>query len=303
MKRRALGLFLAVLATLGAREAAAFELSGWLGGRGSRLDSSTPQASSSELRLRFDAGLVASGYLIAPGELDWRGNLTYGQNRATYGDTRREDGVLTYRGTASFFEARGSRVSLSLGASREQIDFSESSSLTPGVTGTSLTNVFEIRARTNGEGEHPSFTVAASRSDSTNSGFGREDVTRTATQLDAGVTHGGESLNYQLTYRGRLEESSLEALNYLSQTLGVNAKASVTGTTDLGLTAAHFIRDPDNDAGTNPTYEDTRLGAFSTTTLDGLVARMQYDFGHMLLASPLIPTQGVCRARPRSLRC
>ena len=282
--RRGISLLAALL---WAGTAAGAELTGWVGGVANRFDTWSPPHDSS-LRLHLDAGANAAGYLLAPGDLDWRGNVRYGRNNASYTGASTDENLLTFGAAVSAFDTRESRLALRLDGSRSQSDFSQSSGATD-LTGTSLTNALNAEARVGGGGAYPLLSVGGHWNETTNTGLGRPELRRATKELDAIASHGGDGFSYQLSYRGRLEEGSLASLDYLSQWMGLNAKARLSEAADLGVTAQHYTRSPRTTLGVNPKYEDTSLSAYSTADWPGLRGTAQYSYGHFLLESAATP--------------
>lgn len=285
MRGRTVGILL-LAAALCSGTAAAVDVNGWIGGSGTRLDAWTPPHDSLE-RLHLDAGLNAAGFVLSPEDIDWRGSLKYGRDRASYTGSHADGSVVTYDADASLFDTRSSSFALRLGGSRSQSDLSQSSAGT-GFTGTTLTNSLSASARTGG-GPFPSLEVGTAWIDSTNSGPDRPDVRRTLKQLDASSGHGGEGYSYLLSYSGRIETGSLPSLDYTSQSVAFTSRAQVTAGTEVGLFGQHFTRTPSTSAETNPKYDDTMLSAHSWTTLPNFRLGTRYTFGHFLFESSTLP--------------
>jgi hypothetical protein len=286
MRNRVLGSLL-VAAALCSGGARAADLSGWIGGSGTRFDSWSPPHDSSE-RLHLDAGLNASGYVFSPQDIDWRGNLQYGRNRASYTGSHVDDDVLTYGVNASLFDTRGSSFALRLGGDRSQTDLTQSAGGSE-LTGTSLTSSLKAEARGGGDA-YPTVSLGGYWSDTTNSAPDRPDLRRTTKALDATAGHGGDGYTYQLSYGGRIENGTLPALDYTSQTLSFNGRAQLTGSTELGLFGQHFTRSPTTSDGTNPKYDDTNLSATTWTLFPRFRLGTRYNFGHFVFESSAAPS-------------
>jgi len=278
-----------LLAALGSGAAHAADYSGWIGSQGTRHDSWAPGGQASQLRVNLDAGLKATGWLMAPGDIDWNARVQYGMDRAKDGaGTRSGQNILTYAARLSLFDARESALGLRLEADRSQSDFSQS---TPGVLpGTTTSNGATLSATTGGQGR-PALAASGGWNESISSSPERPDYRRTTKNLGAVAKHGTESYSYRLDYRGMFEEASLATADYTSHSLGFNGATKISDTTDLTLSGQYFTRSPKSTDGPNPNIDDTQLTATSTSRFSAFSLLTQYAFGNFVLEIPGSPTK------------
>jgi hypothetical protein len=282
--RTVTSVFLVLAAALGASDAAAIDLYGWLGGQADRLDTVAPERGS-ELRLHLDTALNGAGYLIAPGEIDWNANVAYGRNRRdAAGGGHLDDNLLTFGAHTGFFDTRRSSFKLRFDASRSQVEFWQT---TPGVDsrpGTSLTNSLAAAAVTGG-GAFPVLELRGYLEDGTTSSPVQPDVHRNVKGLDASARHGTDWYSYDVSYRGRLEQGSLTPLDYASHYVTMNGTSKITDGTDFAVYGQYFTRSPQSSDGLNPKYDDTAMTAAMTSRFADFTGRAQYAFSHFTIES------------------
>jgi hypothetical protein len=290
MRRRILGIpaatLLALLTALAPATARPTDVSGFIGGEGTRSDAWDPRGNSMQLKLA--GGLTASGDLAGPEVFNWRADAGYGQDHGYQQGTSANKSTLTYGARAGLFDARGSLLTLRGSASRSQIEFTQSGT-TQFIPGTTTTDSYGAEVLTGG-GDRPRLQLSGDLQKYDTSSLDAPDVRRTTRGLAANLTHGNDTYSYMLGYRARFDEGSYASANSDDQTISAIARTRLTDATEANVSAQYYKRTPQNSDPTNPMYDDAQVGLQTQSTFRGSILRTNYGFGHTAVTATGIPS-------------
>lgn len=277
------------LVLLAPATAPALDAFGWAGGELIRRD----QLSEGVLldqRLALNLGLDVWGSVGEPGVVDWRLGGGYALQKTNYPGADQRSSDLSYHGSLRVLDTPSSRLSLTASADRIQSDVRSNTTASGGLTGNSATSTYDARA-TLRDVDLPTLSVGGGYVETTNTGFGRADNSISTRLYDASLSHGTGVFSYLLRYEGRDQAGTAAVADYRTHRVDVGGSAALTPSTQAGVNAIHFRREPDNAAAANLKLEDTRVQAFTSTSAPGLSVRAQYAFDHRFTAGPALSEQ------------
>jgi hypothetical protein len=243
-------------------------------------------------RLQLDGNMFAQGFVYSPSVLRWNGRLGYSSVRQTYLDTDDTMDGLNYQLALNLLDTPRSRGSLNASAGRSTVEHATEPAGGTRATGTTQQDYYQVGS-TLRLPSWPGLNIGASRTDSTNSGFGRPDVKETTDQLNAFFSQGTGAYSVNASYEGRWNEGTLAPTNYVLHSVGVTGDAAMGDRVSVVLTDSYRQRIASTTDALNPTTEDNAFIA-SVRWRDHTNEKRgwcHYSYGHSLLEAPDLATR------------
>ncbi len=278
-------LVVAGLGAISPGRAVAFDWSGRIGLGYDRTDSWIGPDHGFVPTLRLDGGLGASGFVVAPGIVDWAASGGYNTIRNKYADVDRKSDGLTYEATVGVLQSRSAKAGLAATATRGRSDYSSDVGEIRS-TGSAVSESYSVRAAEGLPGV-PTVGSDFGYSNSVETGLGRGETTRTSKTFGVVAGVGGDpSLQAAADYRLSWGNGSLMAVNYIAQAVNLTANMKPSESLFASLSGAYFVRDPSVLSPGNPRYENTAVTGAAGSEQGNSRAWLQYSYRHALTTDP-----------------
>lgn len=280
MKR---AIILALL--LWATRARAVDVTGSVGGGYARTDSWSG-VHADTTTWDWEADFAIAGSPFRPGLLQYLARVDYRAIRTAYAQLGSRSDAWGAQLQCSMLN--DSPLPISLSFARMWTDFS--SDADDKRTGSTVidtyggTAVFHVRRL-------PTLHVNLLRTDFENKTLGGPTVSGDSTNLTAGLAQATSNHTYQIDYSTGWNNGTYAESNYRSHFLNAQMTAQPSDDVRVRLNERYYLRDPQNDAPTNPRYDDNAFGAgVQWRPGQRLTSSYDYSYRRLLVESTGAPT-------------
>ena len=275
----------ALAALLFATQARAVDVTGSIGGGYVRTDSWS-DLHADTTTWDWEADLAIAGSPFRPGLLQYLARVDYRAIRTAYGQLGSRSDAWGAQLQCSMLN--GSALPISLSFARLWTDFSSDADANR--TGSTVIDTYGATAVLHVR-RLPTLRLNLQRTDFENKSLGGATASGDSTNLTAGLAQATSNHTYQIDYSTGWNNGTYAESNYRSHFLNAQMTAQPSDDVRVRLNERYYLRDPQNDAPTNPRYDDNAFGAgVQWRPGQRLTSSYDYSYRRLLVESTEAPT-------------